>query len=270
MEEFLRKEALSGNLYDAGCTSNDCALLPPESRINWNGHKLEVLYTYLEKIGTVPQWNTYPPKCAVLIPATDSYANANKNHLHKNDSNLPICNYNSTESVLHLSKRILAPFYSFVLFEEESQDLFAKRFVRDFLHYNDEVLCGSARIVGAIEEYAVSMGFPTEFTSMHIRRGDFSIQYPEGALSAEDLLLQFEADGLSEKKLVYIATDESSWMILPLILRASTLRTMGCLINLLHRKAKSSMAHGLRLSQVISIGSVDTSLSRMALILVER
>mmetsp|Transcript_3067 Transcript_3067/g.6376 ORF Transcript_3067/g.6376 Transcript_3067/m.6376 type:complete len:786 (+) Transcript_3067:1646-4003(+) len=208
MEEFLRKEALSGNLNDAGCTSNDCALLPPESRINWNGHKLEEIYTYLEKIGTVPQWNTYPPKCAVLIPATDSYVNANKNHLHKNDSNLPICNYNSTESVLHLSKRILAPFYSFVLFEEESQDLFAKRFVRDFLHYNDEVLCGSARIVGAIEEYAVSMGFPTEFTSMHIRRGDFSIQYPEGALSAEDLLLQFEADGLSEKKLVYIATDE--------------------------------------------------------------
>jgi len=211
MEEFLHREALPGKLYDVGCTSNDCALLPPESRIDWNGHNLVDLYMYLERIGTVPEWNTYPPKCALVIPGTDSYGNANENHLHKVDSNLPICTYNSNDSrnVLHLSTRILAPFYSFILFEDESQGLFAKRFIRDFLHYNDEVLCGSARIIRAIEHYAVSMGFPTtEFYSMHIRRGDFSIQYPEGAVSAEDLVLQTEAGGIPEKKLVYIATDE--------------------------------------------------------------
>ena len=211
MEEFLHREALPGKLYDVGCTSNDCALLPPESRIDWNGHNLVDLYMYLERIGTVPEWNTYPLKCALVIPGTDSYGNANENHLHKVDSKLPICTYNSNDSrnVLHLSTRILAPFYSFILFEDESQGLFAKRFIRDFLHYNDEVLCGSARIIRAIEHYAVSMGFPTtEFYSMHIRRGDFSIQYPEGAVSAEDLVLQTEADGIPEKKLVYIATDE--------------------------------------------------------------
>ena len=190
MQEFLHMEKFAVKLNEAGCTPDDCA----------------DLYLHLESIGSRPHWNTDPPECALFIPSGDGFT------VKENSTDGPICTYNATDSgeVLHLSTRILSPFYSFVLFENEFQGRFAKRLIRDFLHYKEEIICASARIVNAIEESALTIRASNhEFYSMHIRRGDFARQYPEGDVSAEDLIMQIEADGiLAENSLVYIATDE--------------------------------------------------------------
>lgn len=50
------------------------------------------------------------------------------------------------------SGRLLAPFYTFHFFEDWYQDLWSKRFVRDHLRYNDEIMCAAARIVENIKQ----------------------------------------------------------------------------------------------------------------------
>ena len=50
--------------------------------------------------------------------------------------------------------RFLIPFYVFHFFEDWKQDLWTKRFVRDHLRYNDELMCAAARVVGALREKA--------------------------------------------------------------------------------------------------------------------
>lgn len=50
------------------------------------------------------------------------------------------------------SGRLLSPFYTFHFFEDWYQDLWSKRFVRDHLRYNDEIMCAAARIVESIKQ----------------------------------------------------------------------------------------------------------------------
>lgn len=50
------------------------------------------------------------------------------------------------------SSRLLSPFYTFHFFEDWYHDLWSKRFVRDHLRYNDEIMCAAARIVESIKQ----------------------------------------------------------------------------------------------------------------------
>lgn len=52
---------------------------------------------------------------------------------------------------LYEGGRLLSPFYTFHFFEDWRQDLWSKRFVRDHLRYNDEIMCAAARIVADIK-----------------------------------------------------------------------------------------------------------------------
>lgn len=206
MEEFLLKEAVPGRLRGLNCTASDCASLPPRGEVDWTGQNPAELYSYLESVGNVPHWNRDPATCALVIPrGKDDVAVGGTPAYQSHHEQL--CTYNSTEKLLHLNKRILSPFYSFLVFEDARQDLFAKRFIRNFLRYKDEVMCAAARVVSAVREHAAEIGVSPDFYSMHIRRGDFSIQYPERVVSAADLLKQSESF-LPERSLVYIATDE--------------------------------------------------------------
>ena len=102
--------------------------------------------------------------------------------------------------------RLLSHFYSFLYFEDPFVDRFAKRFIRDFLHYKDDIFCKAATIVEELKKEARSRGSKNgAFSTFHIRRGDF--QYKEVKISAKEMLDNV-ADVLGPNELIYISTDE--------------------------------------------------------------
>ena len=90
--------------------------------------------------------------------------------------------------------RILTHFYSYVYFAEHKREHFYKRFVRDRLHYHDEIFCAASKVLKLIHEDASvlsgqemprSKHFQTlggntsegaSFYAYHIRRGDFQFK----------------------------------------------------------------------------------------------
>ena len=72
-----------------------------------------------------------------------------------------------------MSDRILAHFYGYMLFTDTATDNYYKRFVRDFLHYHDEIYCAAGKIVHSLQEEGTKRGFSLDaesgggFSSMH-------------------------------------------------------------------------------------------------------
>jgi hypothetical protein len=68
-------------------------------------------------------------------------------------------------------------------------DNYFKRFVRDFLHYNDRIFCAAGKIVRAIQQEAIQRGFSLDeeggggYSSLHVRRSD--LQYQDVLLSED-------------------------------------------------------------------------------------
>ena len=82
------------------------------------------------------------------------------------------------EPLLHfktmdMSYRILGHFYGYMMFTDTVTDNYYKRFVRDFLHYRDEVYCAAGKIVQSLQEEGTKRGFSLDaeggggFSSMH-------------------------------------------------------------------------------------------------------
>jgi len=117
------------------------------------------------------------------------------------------------------SFRLLAPFNTFLFFENWKQDLWVKRFVRDHVRYIDEIYCAAARVVAAVRKRAQNHAMKSinstledipnvhllAYDSVHIRRGDF--QYKETRKEAIDLY-ESSKDVLKKGTTLYIATDE--------------------------------------------------------------
>jgi hypothetical protein len=103
--------------------------------------------------------------------------------------------------------RLLVQFYAFLFFEDWRQDLWTKRFVRDHLRYTDEIQCAAARVVHAMRETSKNNGNGGVFDTFHIRRGDFSIQFPDTQVSM-DMIYNTTFDVLEDNSTIYIATDE--------------------------------------------------------------
>ena len=107
--------------------------------------------------------------------------------------------------------RLLAHFYNAIHFTDPSVDNYFKRFVRDFLHYNDQIYCAAGKIVKALQIEGIERGFnPDEegggiFSAMHIRRGDF--QYKKVKISAEKWY-ENTKEVWKPNEIIYIATDE--------------------------------------------------------------
>jgi hypothetical protein len=65
-----------------------------------------------------------------------------------------------------------------------------KRFVRDFVHYNDNVFCAAGKIVQLLQDGGKERGFDVDeegagsFSALHVRRGD--VQCKEVVISAEE------------------------------------------------------------------------------------
>jgi len=130
--------------------------------------------------------------------------------------------------------RILSHFYTYLFWEQEKREHFYRRFVRDRLHYVDEIFCAAGQVVKLLHEEAVELavkeGLPRSHLSdmtenpktrggdtnvgptyfaYHVRRGDF--QYRDTRISAEKILgsTKHLLDAHSNRtRLIYIATDE--------------------------------------------------------------
>ena len=82
----------------------------------------------------------------------------------------------------YVSHRLLAHFYTFIYFANPLIDNYYKRFVRDFLHYNDRIFCAAGKIVRAIQQEAMELGFPLDeeggggYSSLHVRRDDLQFK----------------------------------------------------------------------------------------------
>ena len=83
-----------------------------------------------------------------------------------------------------------------------------KRFVRDHLHYVDEIQCAAARVVAAIRDHVRKRNPENkngDFDSFHIRRGDF--QFKATRIEADEIY-ENSKDELTPNSTIFVATDE--------------------------------------------------------------
>jgi uncharacterized protein YdaT len=99
--------------------------------------------------------------------------------------------------------RLLQHFYTFIHFTDVKIDNYYKRFVRDFLHYNDDVYCAAGKVVAAVQKDADALN--VEWSAWHVRRGD--LQYKKVKISAEEWY-ENTKEVWQPGELLYIATDE--------------------------------------------------------------
>ncbi len=95
--------------------------------------------------------------------------------------------------------RLLNHFYAFLFYSDPVVDNHYKRFVRDFLHYKDELYCAAGKIINALNREG------KEWSTLHVRRGD--LQYKEVKIPAEEWYENLK-EVWNEGELLFIATDE--------------------------------------------------------------
>jgi len=244
MEEFLTRE--KGKLLDA---ETNQPISPPDERVKWDNQKLQPLWGFLKKVGEVRYWDPIkcqvgfprdasPGGLERLNSMTDEIKAMNPKPEPSDYKGKPIpvdasamdrlkgslagdryefCHYDEkmqNAKLVHVpfdrkTSRWLVHFYAFVFFEDWRQDLFYKRFIRDYVRYSDKLICAAARVVQAVRDRARSrdpVKNPNgEFDSFHIRRGDF--QYKKTRVDA-DVIYEISHRDLTEGATVYIATDE--------------------------------------------------------------
>eukprot|EP00986_Skeletonema_menzelii_P015195 scaffold11248_cov145-Skeletonema_menzelii.AAC.3 len=107
--------------------------------------------------------------------------------------------------------RLLSHFYNFIFFTDPAIDNHFKRFVRDFMHYNDKIFCAAGKIVRLIQQEALDRGFAVDeeggggYSSLHVRRDD--LQFKDAVIS-DDRWWDNTKEIYQEKEILYIATDE--------------------------------------------------------------
>jgi len=191
MENFLRKEAMGGNLHDS---TTGKVSYPPGNVTDWSGKNMMELNLWLRTVTHVPIWR--PGECLLVVPSSSSKSDLltlnktfsqiiNNTHVIKK---LPryiqhpirrksqefsqraiealvgrrkICIYDhelQNAPILHFMcdhkrrVRLLVHFYAFLFFENWKVQAWSYRFVRDHLRYIDELQCAAARIVQAIQK----------------------------------------------------------------------------------------------------------------------
>eukprot|EP00554_Chaetoceros_debilis_P012580 CAMPEP_0194115626 /NCGR_PEP_ID=MMETSP0150-20130528/24183_1 /TAXON_ID=122233 /ORGANISM="Chaetoceros debilis, Strain MM31A-1" /LENGTH=591 /DNA_ID=CAMNT_0038806157 /DNA_START=97 /DNA_END=1868 /DNA_ORIENTATION=- len=178
------------------------------------------IWEYLESKAFVPQFNG----TTCLIFDEDSFEgqtvsseNAERVKSFCGEKRIPyyITEATQEEQLIHLKNakgwRIMAHYYGYMYFTNTAIFNYYKRFVRDFMHYHDEIYCAAGKIILALQLEGEKLGFKIDeeggggFSSMHVRRGD--LQYKAVKISAEEWYDNLK-DTWQDKEIIYIATDE--------------------------------------------------------------
>lgn len=101
--------------------------------------------------------------------------------------------------------RLLTYFHTFLYFTDPVVDNFYKRFVRDFLHYKDDIYCAAAKVVKALTDEAKKKKI--SWSSLHIRRNDLSF---EKVLISADEWYNNTKELWKPNEVLYFATDEKN------------------------------------------------------------
>ena len=111
----------------------------------------------------------------------------------------------------------------FIHFTDPKVDNFFKRFIRDYLHYNDLIFCIAGKIIFRLQQDALriqnnndnslssinNLDIGYGYVSMHIRRGDF--QYNDLKPTSKEIYETIINDNiLKTNDIIYIATDEKN------------------------------------------------------------
>ena len=104
--------------------------------------------------------------------------------------------------------RLLCHFYTFLQFADAARAREMRAWVRDHLHYVDEIFCVASRVVAELRRLARAAGARDGgFSTMHVRRGEF--QYKNVKVDAHKI-----ADAVRgvfrSSEVVYVATDEKN------------------------------------------------------------
>ena len=129
-----------------------------------------------------------------------------------------ICQYDKQDhednQVVHFradraDQRLITQFYAILYFEDWRHDTWAKRFIRDNLRYNNEIMCLAARIINALRNRArLSSGNVHRlYDAVHVRRGDFQQQFPMTEMNATEILTQLR-EHIAPGSTLFISTNE--------------------------------------------------------------
>lgn len=217
MHEFMSEVALRGELRINGSVA-----YPPGRKSEFSGTdrvEKNQMWDYLRATGHCPKWEPFKvflympsfPSTSVNINGSSSVMDRQRLKLFAGDRQPVVYDARMhNEKLIHFISlpgkgyRLLTHFYTFIYFENEAEDRYYKRFVRDFVRYVDVIFCKAALMVADLIHNKSSNG---KFTSFHIRRGE--LQYKEVKISASDLLANV-GHLLPQNQTVYIATDEKN------------------------------------------------------------
>jgi len=244
MKEYLEEEAMKGNLINRETGKVE---FPPGNRTDWDGinqQDYDTLREYLRNVSHTLRWK--PGECLPAFPSSGNHKDVEilqqlvkkaKDHgRHKAEEDLfrvddpnplsrledslagrsNLCVYDEQdqkEQTVHFQTnhkerlRLLVHFYAFLFFEDWREDLWMKRFVRDHLHYTDEIQCAAGRVVDKVRRHVSKRtdGKSTAFDTFHVRRGDF--QYKETRIEIEEIIKNTK-EHLTPNSTIFIATDE--------------------------------------------------------------
>ncbi|KAK3258441.1 hypothetical protein CYMTET_32527 [Cymbomonas tetramitiformis] len=99
--------------------------------------------------------------------------------------------------VVHFRENLLGQYYAQYWWADPVQEVAAKRFVRDHLHFSEAIMKPAERVIQAMGDL--------KFSCIHVRRGDF--QYHQTRTSMEEILKTTRAL-FDPGETIYISTDE--------------------------------------------------------------
>jgi hypothetical protein len=209
MAEFFEKEGkgllgLSDEKYEKLKPVADLCLHQESSEINCS-----VLYAHLREVGMQPPMEAGEnclvfdldkfegKEVSVEVKARVSKFCGSKRKEYYYDKTYhdpPLIHWIASEK----EHRLLNHFYAFIYFTDPVIDNYYKRFVRDFLHYKDELYCAAGKIIHALNAEG-------PWSSLHVRRGD--LQYKKVKIPAEEWY-ENTKELWNEGEILFIATDE--------------------------------------------------------------